>query len=94
MLRFWYYFQARFKIYMNSDLDLSFESTQFLKYYLLNSFKKMIITNNINVIKAYKLFILPEMKMLPLTKINALLAIFSFRLFNRGNVFLQKIKYN
>lgn len=92
-LRFWYYFQARFKIYMNSDLDLSLESTQFLKDYLLNSFKKMITTNNINVIKAYKLFILPESKLLSKTKINALLAIISFRLFNHGNVFLQKIKY-
>jgi glycosyltransferase involved in cell wall biosynthesis len=91
--RFWYYFHARLKIYKNSDLDLDLNSTQFLKDYLLNSFKKMIITKNANIINAYKLFIVPEKKMSSITKINALIAILSFMLFSKGNVFLQKIKY-
>ena len=91
--RFWYYFQARLKIYKNIDLDLDRDCNQFLKVYLLNSFKKMIVTKNFNVIEAYKLFILPENKMSSIAKINALLAIFTFKLFNRGNVVLQKIKY-
>ncbi len=91
--RFWYYFQARLKIYKNIDLVLDRDCNQFLKVYLLNSFKKMIVTKNFNVIEAYKLFILPENKMSSIAKINALLAIFTFKLFNRGNVVLQKIKY-
>jgi len=91
--RFWYYFQARLKIYKNIDLNLDFDSDQFLKKYLLSSFKKMIVTKNPNSIKAYKLFVLPENKMSYNTKLYALLAIFAFNLFNRGNVVLQKIKY-
>ena len=89
--RFWHYFQARLKIYKNIDLDTN--SHQFLQDYLLNSFKKMIVTKNPNVIEAYKLFILPENKMSYFAKINALLAIFAFKIFNRGNVVLQNIKY-
>jgi glycosyltransferase involved in cell wall biosynthesis len=91
--RFWYYFQARLKIYKNSDLYLDRESNQFLKDYLLNSLKKMIVTKNPNIIEAYKLFVLPENKMSYIAKINALLAIFAFKIFNRGNLVLQKIKY-
>jgi len=91
--RFWCYFQARLKVYKNIDLVLDSDCNQFLKIYLLNSFKKMIVTKNLNVIEAYKLFILPEDKMSFIAKINALLAIFAFKLFNRGNVVLQKIKY-
>jgi len=53
----------------------------------------MIVTKNPNVIEAYKLFILPENKMSYIAKINAFLAIYAFKLFNRGNVVLQKIKY-
>lgn len=91
--RFWYYFQARLKIYRNSDLNLDRDSNKFLMDYLLNSFKKMIVTNNVNVIKAYKLFILPEKNMLFITKLNAFIAIVAFKLSNNGNVVLQKIKY-
>jgi glycosyltransferase involved in cell wall biosynthesis len=91
--RFWYYFQARLKIDKNSDLVLDLDSKQFLKIYLLNSFKKMIITKNSNVVEAYKLFILPEINLSSITKIYALLAIFSFKLLNKGNILLQKIKY-
>ncbi len=91
--RFWHYFQARLKIYKNVDLDLDRDCNQFLQDYLLNSFKKMTVTKNPNVIEGYKLFILPESKITVLSKINALLAILGFRLFNRGNAVLQKIKY-
>jgi len=89
----WYYFQARIKIYKNTNLELDSNSNQFLQGYLLNSFKKMIITNNKNVLEAYKLFILPEHKMSSITKINSLLAIGAYKLFNKGNFVLQKIKY-
>jgi hypothetical protein len=53
----------------------------------------MIVTKNSNVIEAYKFYILPENKMSYIAKINALLAIFAFKFFNRGNVVLQKIKF-
>lgn len=91
--RYWYYFQARLKIYNNTELELDSVSKQYLRKYLLNSFKEMIITKNPNVINAYKLFILPEKEMLASSKINALLAIFSFKLVDQGNFILQKIKY-
>lgn len=92
--RFWYYFQSRLKIYRNIDLNLDQDSNLFLEEYLLNSFKKMIVTRNNNIFKAYELYILPESKIAIWTKINALLAILGYKLFNRGNVVLQKIKYN
>ena len=91
--KLWYYFQARLRIYKNNNLDLGVASKHFLKEYLLNSFKKMIITKNSNVIKAYKLFILPEKRISFRSKINALLAIEAFKIFKRGNSLLQKIKY-
>ncbi len=91
--RFFNYFLARLKIYKNTKLLLSSESEHFLREYLLNSFKKMIITKNSNAIKAYKLFILPENDISFIGKVNALFAIFAFKLFNKGNIVLQKIKY-
>lgn len=92
--QFWYYFQSRLKIHNNSQVTIDHGSEQFLKEYLLNSFKKMVLDNNKNVFEAYKLFILPESKMSSITKINALLAIGAFKLFNKGNFLLQKIKFN
>ncbi len=91
--RFFNYFLARLKIYKNTELVLDPESGHFLKEYLLNSFKKMIITKNSNVIKAYNLFILPENEISFIGKVYALFAIFAFKLFNKGNIVLQKIKY-
>ena len=91
--RFYNYFLARLKIYRNGKLTLDERSADFLSDYLLNSFKKMIVTNNKNAIKAYRYFILPENKITTKTKISALLAILSFRVFNKGNNVLQQIKY-
>jgi glycosyltransferase involved in cell wall biosynthesis len=92
--RLWDYFLSRLKIYRNTDLTLDPESNRFLKLYLLNSFKKMIVTRNVNIFNAFILYLLPEKNISIWSKINALLAIFGYRLFNRGNVVLQKIKYN
>ena len=92
--RFYNYFLARLKIYRNGKLLRDKRSADFLSDYLLNSFKKMIVTNNKNAIKAYRYFILTENKITAKAKIAALFAIFSYRLFNKGNNILQKIKYS
>lgn len=89
----WYYFKSRLKVYKNSNLNLGVASKQFLQNYLLNSFKKMIVTRNAFAFKAYKSFILTEEKISTPSKINALVAILMFKLINRGNVVLQKIKF-
>lgn len=91
--RSWYYFLARLKIYKNSELILDDSSTKFLRNYLLNSFKSMIIAKNVNVINAYKMFILTEKEISNFSKINAFLAIIAFKVFNKGNYVLQNIKY-
>lgn len=92
--RFYYYFQSRLIVYRNEDLNLSLEDCTFLQEYLLKSFKKMIITNNRNVFKAYKIFILPDKNILSKSKVNALLAIGAFKIFKKGNLLLQEIKYS
>ncbi|MEP6260725.1 MAG: glycosyltransferase family 2 protein [Gillisia sp.] len=91
--RYWHYVFARLKIYKNINLILDNDSDQYLKKYLLTSFKQMIVENNYYVISAYRLFILPEKQMSYIAKVNAALAIFSFKLINKGNLVLQKIKY-
>lgn len=91
--RQWYYFQARLKVYNNRSLDLNNASKNFLENYLRNSFKKMIVTRSPFMMKAYRSYILPSKRMGPGVKFNALLAIISFRFLNKGNLFLQKIKY-
>ncbi len=91
--RQWYYFLARLKVYNNRSLDLDIASKNFLENYLRNSFKKMIVTRSPFMMKAYRIFILPSKRMGPGVKFNALLAIISFRLLSKGNLFLQKIKY-
>ena len=92
--RVWNYFLARLKIYKNKSLDLDKESRIFLQNYLLNSFKNMIVTRNKYSFLAFKKFVRNENLFSVKAKINALLALISFKLFNRGNVFLQKIKFN
>lgn len=91
--RFWWYFISRLKIYNNNKLELNRNCNFFLDNYLLNSFKRMIRTRNPFAIKAYSRFLWPSKRMGYRAKIHALLGIISFRFFNKGNFFLQKIKY-
>ena len=91
--RSWHYFLARLKIYNNQELVLDKDSEKYLSSYLLNSFKKMIVTNNPFVLEAYRNYLLPSGRITPGTKFYGLLAIISFKLLNKGNFFLQKIKY-
>jgi len=93
-LLFWYYYQARLKVFKNPNLNLDSKSNQFLREYLLNSFKKMVTTRNPKVVQAYNMFILPANNISTTAKLNALLAIVAFKLFNKGNVVLQKVKFN
>lgn len=91
--RFFSYFMARLKIYKNIKLNLDLASEKFLKEYLLNSFKKMIITKNPNTLRAFQIFIIPDKGISSYAKLNALLATFTFKFFSKGNAVLQKIKF-
>lgn len=91
--RLWHYFLARLKIYKNTKLHLDDNSKRFLKNYLINSFKKMIVTQNPSSVKAYYKYLLVDGGIPFWAKWNALIAIFTYRYFNKGNMFLQKIKY-
>lgn len=91
--RTWNYFLARLKIYRNKELELERSSMIFLRKYLLDSFKKMIRTQNPYAIKAYTQFIIPESNMNLKSKFYALLAILSYNLVGKGNNIHQKIKY-
>ncbi|PTX44082.1 glycosyltransferase involved in cell wall biosynthesis [Christiangramia gaetbulicola] len=92
--RRWGYYFARLKIFQNKELELKNKEYQFLRNYLLNSFKKLILDRNVNAFKAFKKFILLERNMNISSKCAAILSIVSYRTFNRGNFILQKIKYN
>lgn len=92
-VRTWFYFLARLKVYKNRDLNLSNQSIQFLQNYLLSTFKKMIRTKNPAIFKAYNQYILTDSDFDEKTKIISLFSVFSYKFFNRGNCFLQNIKY-
>lgn len=91
--RFWYYFKARLRIYRNRTLELDRDSKDYIESYLLNSFKRMIVKRNPFVMRAFRSYFWPSKRISPGVKVHALLAILSFRVLNKGNFFLQKIKY-
>tara|TARA_R100000935_G_C2840849_1_gene170868 strand:- start:1268 stop:2212 length:945 start_codon:yes stop_codon:yes gene_type:complete len=91
--RDWHYFLARLKIYENEKLNLDEEAINFLRNYLINVFKAMVVAKNPFVIKAYKRFIFCEPQLKLQTKFNAFIAMVFYKAFNKGNKFLQKIKF-
>jgi glycosyltransferase involved in cell wall biosynthesis len=91
--REWFYFLARLKIYRNSNLNLDTETRGYLKTYLYNRFKKMVRSKYNFTFTAYQNLILKDNELNFLIKLNAILAIFSFKLTGKGNFFLKKIGY-
>lgn len=91
--RSFHYFYARLKVYRKLKSEMNEDSVQFLRTYLINSFKKMIWERNGHSIKAFRLFLLPEKEVSLFSKLNALLAIAAYLSFKRGNYMLQQISY-
>jgi len=88
----WNYFLARLEVYRNIDLER--RSNLFLKNYLINYFKKTIVVRDFKrAIHCWYMFYIKESEVSYSKKGIALIAIFSYRLFNNGNYFLQKINY-
>ncbi len=92
--RSFHYFYARLKIYRKLNDHLCESALQFLRSYLINSFKKMIIKRNFKSVKAYRLFLLPERGISIRSKFYAFWAISGYLMINRGNWMLQQISYN
>lgn len=88
----WYYFMARLEVYKNINLDG--KSTLFLKNYLVNYFKRTIVAQDLKrSLDCWFKFYIEEYEVSIVKKFAALIAIFSYYLFNKGNYFLQKINY-
>ena len=92
--RFYHYFLARLKIYQNNQLQLSPESRNFLSQYLLKAFKRMIVTKNKYVNKAWRRFVLREDRVSKNAKTYGFLAMYLYKFFNKGNFVLEKIRYS
>lgn len=92
--RAWNYFFARLKIYRNTDIEMNKESVCFLRNYLIDTFKGMIVNGNPNQYKVYKEFMLSEKHISLLTKVYAIVAMISYKFSDRGNKFLQKIRFD
>ena len=93
-LREWGYFLARLKIYQNKELELGRREVDYLKGYLLNTFKKMLVKKNKYAFKAWKTFIIPEKRIDFSAKTAALISMIFYFVFDRGNFMLQKVKYS
>ena len=91
--REWYYFLARLEVYRNCNRNFDRNTREFLKLYLLTRFKEMIRSKNTFVFQAYLKYLAREKTTPRRSKLNALLAIISFKIFGKGNHFLQRIKY-
>ncbi len=88
----WHYFLARLEVYRNIDLDG--RSKLFLKNYLINYFKKIIVARDFKrAIHCWYKFYIKESEISYSKKTTALIAIFNYCFFNKGNYFLQKINY-
>ncbi len=91
--RSWHYFLARLKIYRNKNLKYGVQADNFLKKYLLNSFKKLIRSRSPYVFNAFVKFIIPENRMTFSIKFYAFLSIISYRIIGKGNNIHQKIRF-
>lgn len=89
----WNYFLARCKIYRNQELMLDGNSMDFLRKYLLNTFKGMVRNKNPFTIHALVKFILPEKRMSIGSKFYAFLSIISYKVLGKGNNIHQKIRF-
>jgi len=89
--RNWNYFLARLKIY-NNRIRKSEEALIFLRWYLINHYKEMVRKRNPMAVKAFKIFILRQERMSFKAKLCALISIYSFRMFGKGDLLLNKVK--
>ncbi len=91
--RYWNYFLARLIIYRNKAITLNKGSRNFLKNYLLNSYKNMVREQNPFVFQSFLRYIFKEPDLSTTSKLCAYLSILSYRFLNKGNVFIKRIKY-
>ena len=89
----WNYYLARLKVFHNNDIQFSDDSKTYLRRYLMDGFKEFTRNRKTHAWNAFKMFILKEQKVSMAKKINAILGIISYRLFGRGNLFLNKLNF-
>lgn len=88
----WHYYLARFEIYNNLSLDK--KSNLFLRNYLVDYFKRSIVKRQLKrSLEIWFNFYSKEAQVPFFRRFSALLAVFNYYFFNRGNYFLQKIKH-
>ncbi|WP_240911251.1 glycosyltransferase family 2 protein [Yeosuana marina] len=90
--RIWNYILARKKIYENNRKLLDGKSLNYLKDYFVNNFKNFVRDKKLNEsIKYFNLFILLNKDITIESKFFCFISIFSYTIFNRGDMFLCKI---
>lgn len=87
-----FYFSVRKNVLVNYKSKISKESENHLYRYIYNLYKKSFYNDYENLKIQILKFILSQKKLSIYIKFNASLAYISYLLFNKGNVFLKKIK--
>lgn len=88
------YYLARKKIYTNNKMVLDEQSINYLENYFINNFKNIVRSRKaMKAMKFFYLYILRHGKLSRKGKFFSILSIYSYLTFNKGDVFLRKIKY-
>ncbi|MDU8885478.1 glycosyltransferase family 2 protein [Yeosuana sp. MJ-SS3] len=89
----WYYFLARYKIYVKFKDSLSFENIEYLKCYFLNSFKLLLRYKQYN--KSYnvwKMALITDKTYTIKQHFYFILSMLSFVMFRKGDKFINKLE--
>lgn len=91
-IKLWNYFLARYKVYSNKSLSINSYIKVYLEEFMLFYFKQMVRKGFLKeAFLVFKLFILKKNNLSLKVKFSSFMAILSFGLFERADVFLKKI---
>jgi len=90
----WNYFLSRYKIYNGVGIHFSESQREYLRKFLMERFRESVVFRyDRTARRIFNLFIRKETTISIGYKLTYWLAIYSFKWFGRGNVFIRNIEY-
>lgn len=90
----YHYFLARYKLYINPSLKLNTDLKQFLSKVMLDLFKEITVKRKLKTaFNIFNIYINTNVSFSFISRLYAVLSIFSFYFFGKGYKFLNKVKF-
>ena len=93
-MKLWNYFFARYKVYSNETISITADIASYLEDFMVFYFKQMIRKGfTKEAFLVFKLFILKSDKFSLKDKFLSFMAVLSFAILKRGDIFLKKVSF-